>query len=92
MNAAYIQILSRVPIMTLRNTLQVAVPCDDMVDDFRTAILIKEEAEKSKCFHEDYSARHEFSLRYYAQYERSNLITTYLFFLCSAISAVKRML
>lgn len=79
--------------MTLRNTLQVAVPCDEMVDDFRTAVLIKEEAEKSKCFHEDeYSARHEFSLRCYAQYERSNLITTYLFFLCSAISAVKRML
>jgi hypothetical protein len=45
--------------MALRNAHQVAVPCDEVVGDCRTTIMIKDEVEKSKCIHEGwYAARH----------------------------------
>jgi hypothetical protein len=64
--------------MALRNAHQVAVPCDEVVDDCRTTIMIKDEVEKSKCIHEGwYAARHEFSIRKDANCFGRQLIITH---------------
>jgi hypothetical protein len=55
--------------MALKSNLQVAVPCDDVVDDCRTTIMIKDEVEKRKCISEgEYTTRHKLSRRIDAQY------------------------